>query len=113
MKRVLVVDDDPSLSALITEWLTAAGYAVENALDFATAKVRLSARQDILIVDVRLAAFNGLQLAILARSDDATMRIVVMTGWDDPVLRAEATAIGAVFLPKPFDEQELLRVVGE
>ena len=113
MKRALVVDDDPSLLALITEWLTAAGYAVESAGDFATAKQRLSGRQDLLVVDVRLKAFNGLQLAILARAGDAAMRIVVMTGWDDPVLRTEATSIGAVFLPKPFDEQQLLRVVEE
>ena len=113
MKRALVVDDDPSLSALIAEWLAAAGYAVETATDFATAKLRMSGHQDVLIVDVRLEAFNGLQLAILARSTDAAMRIVVMSGWDDPVLRADATSIGAVFLAKPFDEQQLLRVVGE
>ena len=67
----------------------------------------------MLLVDVRLGAFNGLQLAILARSSHATMRIVVMSGWDDPVMRAEATAIEAVFLPKPFDEQQLLREIGE
>ena len=113
MKRALVVDDDLGLLALMTRLLAAAGYAVETAANFTAAKQRLSERQDVLIVDVRLEEFNGLQLAIRAHSSDATMRIVVMSGWDDPVLRAEATSIGAVFLPKPFDEQQLLRLVEE
>ena len=113
MKRVLVVDDDLDLLALMTGLLAAAGYAVETAANFATAKLRMSRPKEVLIVDVRLEEFNGLQLAIQARSNDATMHIVVMSGWDDPVLRAEATSIGAVFLPKPFDRQQLLRAVGE
>ncbi len=113
MKSALIVDDDTSLTALIAQWLTAAGYAVETAAEFATAKLRLGSRRDVLIVDVRLGAYNGLQLAIQARSSDARMPIVVMSGWDDPMMRAEATSIGAVFLAKPFDEQQLLRVVGE
>ena len=112
MKRALVVDDDPGILTLISAWLEAAGYAVETAANFATAKLRVSRPKEVLIVDVRLEAFNGLQLAILARSSDSAMHIVVMSGWDDPVLQAEAASIGAVFLPKPFDEQQLLRAVG-
>jgi DNA-binding response OmpR family regulator len=113
MKRALVVDDNPDMSALIATWLAAAGYAVETAADFATAKRRMSRPMEVLIVDIRLEEFNGLQLALQARSNDPTMRIVVVSGWDDPVLRAEATSLGAVFLPKPFDRQELLRAVGD
>ena len=113
MKRALVVDDDPDIAALITKLLVAEGYAVETAANFAAAKLRMSQPKEVLIVDVRLKEFNGLQLAIQARSNDATMHIVVMSGWDDPVQRAEATSIGAVFLLKPFDRQQLLRAVGE
>jgi DNA-binding NtrC family response regulator len=111
MKRVLVVDDDPGVAALTSDCLEAAGYEVETAGSFADARLRISARYDVLIVDVRLEAFNGLQLAIQARASDPAMRIVVMTGWDDPVLREEAASIGAAFLPKPFDELQLLEVV--
>ena len=112
MKRVLVVDDDPGILALVTTWLETAGYDVETAGNFAAAKLHVGRPMEVLIVDVRLEAFNGLQLAILARSSDSTMRIVVMSGWDDPVLQAEAASIGAVFLPKPFNEQQLLRAAG-
>jgi DNA-binding NtrC family response regulator len=111
MKRVLVVDDDPGILALVATWLETAGYGVETAGNFASAKLHVSRPKEVLIVDVRLEAFNGLQLAILAHSSDSTMRIVVMSGWDDPVIQAEAASIGAVFLPKPFNEQQLLRAV--
>ena len=113
MKHALVVDDDPSLSKLVVEWMSAAGYAVESAANFGAAKLKINPRLDVLIVDVRLEAFNGLQLAIQARSIVPTMRIVVISGWDDAVVRAEATSIGAVFLSKPFNEEQLLRVIGE
>jgi DNA-binding response OmpR family regulator len=113
MKHALVVDDDAAFAGLVAAWLEAAGYAVETAVDFATAKRRVSGPKDVLIVDVRLEEYNGLQLAIQARSIDATIRIIVMSGWDDPVLRAQATAIGADFLLKPFDAEQLLRAVGD
>src|SRR5471032_1319307 len=79
MKRVLVVDDDPGILALVTTWLETAGYGVETAGNFAAAKLHVSRPKEVLIVDVRLEAFNGLQLAILAHSSDSTMRIVVMS----------------------------------
>jgi two-component system OmpR family response regulator len=111
MKRVLVVDDDPRISAVVTTWLELAGYAVETAGDFVAARLCLSRPKEILVVDVRLEQFNGLQLALQARSSDAAIHIVVMTGFDDPVLRGEAKAIGADFLLKPFDQPQLLRAV--
>ncbi len=40
------------------------------------------------------------------------MRIVVVSGWDDAVLRREAAACGASYLCKPLARTELLRTIG-
>ena len=64
---------------------------------------------DALITDVRLGAFNGLQLAVMARDMYPGIRLVVFSGFDDPVLRADAEQIGAVYLVKPVGSQDLLR----
>ena len=96
MKSALVVDDDKQVSSLVARWLSKAGYDVSTCEDFGAARERiLNDTPPILIVDVRLAGFNGLQLAILARQLHPETRIVVLSGWDDPVLRKEATACGA------------------
>ena len=65
-----------------------------------------------MITDVRLGAFNGLQLAILARAVRPDTRVVVFSGFDDPVLKEEARRIGAAYLVKPVSGQDLLIHVG-
>lgn len=111
MKRVLIVDDDRQVLDLVQRWLSAAGYKIETAADFAQATARLASGPDVLIVDVRLHEFNGIQLAVRARALHPQIRIVVMSAWDDPVLTKEAEAAGAVFLGKPFDEAQLLQAL--
>jgi DNA-binding response OmpR family regulator len=108
MKRVLVVDDDPHVSALAARWLEAAGYEVQTAATFSDAKTRIDEPLDLLVVDIRLREFNGLQLAAHARATQPGIRIVVVSGWTDPVLTKDAEAFGAVFLAKPFDETQLV-----
>jgi two-component system response regulator YesN len=109
-RSALVVDDDPQVAALVSRWLTAAGYLVTTTDDFEEAKRRVVGRTDlsVLVVDVRLGGFNGIYLAILARQQVPTVRIVVLSGWDDPVLRKEADACGAVYLCKPITANDLL-----
>ena len=64
---------------------------------------------DGLLTDVRLAEYNGLQIAILFRSMAASAPILVVSGHDDPVIRSEVRSIGgAVFLPKPVDIDDLV-----
>jgi FixJ family two-component response regulator len=60
-----------------------------------------------LIVDVRLGAYNGLQLAHLVRPRRPDVVVIAMSGYEDSVLRREAEQAGAVFLLKPFDADVL------
>ncbi len=109
MKSALVVDDDLAMLNLLGVWLEQQGYQITSLSDFHDANELLRTRQfTLLVTDVRLGGFNGLQLAIAARQADPDVRIIVISGWDDVTLSREAKACGATVLSKPFNEKALL-----
>jgi DNA-binding NtrC family response regulator len=111
-KLVLVVDDDRVLLSLMGNWLTAAGYSVVTCDSFEAGKQQLAeAAPAILLTDVRLGAFNGLQLVILAKERGPDIAAFVMSGFDDATLRREALARGAGYLSKPFSRDQVLAAV--
>src|SRR5262245_52793454 len=88
---ILVVEDDRPLLAGISEWLDNAGFDVWSASSFDAARAVLDrAVPDLLLTDIRLGAFNGLQLVIRARSVAPRLKAIVMTGYPDPVVLGEA-----------------------
>ncbi len=107
--RILIVDDDELYLEAMQELIAAAGYQprVANTFEEAQRAIR-ETRPDLLIVDVRLGPFNGLQL-IAARQ--RTIPAIVVTGFDDPVLRRDAVAAGAVYLVKPVLPDELYPLI--
>ena len=110
--RVFVVDDEPALAESLRLGLQNYGHDVEMSRSFEDARRRLLAETfDVLITDVRLGAFNGIQLAVIARGNNPTMRIVVFSGFDDPVLREEATALNATYLVKPVSAERMNQVI--
>ena len=112
-KHILVVDDDQDMLSIIEQWLTGAGYHVMACSEFHAAKDLLAhTTPDVLLTDVRLGAFNGLQLAIFAKVHEPTTLIMVMSAFDDPLLQEEAEDCGAVFLAKPFTRVEVLTALG-
>ena len=112
MALAFVVDDDRQISALVARWLSENGHAVQTYNEFEEAKRRIEVDMPtVLVVDVRLRGFNGIHLAILARQLNPDARIVVLSGFDDPVLWREAAGCGATYLLKPLKAAELLAAV--
>lgn len=112
-KSILLVDDERVLLEGLERALTAANVDVIAAPNFEDAHHYLrTGRFDVLITDVRLGAFNGLQLAGLARDLNPSMKILVFSGFDDVVLRQEAEKLGATYLTKPVTAKELLQLIG-
>jgi two-component system response regulator YesN len=111
---ILIVDDDLSLLDALERALKQDVKADVVALgSFADARRALHTdRFDVLITDVRLGAFNGLQLAVLARDQNPSIQLIVFSGFDDPVLRQEAERLGAVYLVKPVTSRQLLELIG-
>jgi two-component system response regulator YesN len=108
---ILVVDDDDVLREAIRRAFDENGeHRVLACGSFDAARNELHAAQyDVLLTDVRLGAFNGLQLAVLARDLNPDIDIIVFSGYDDPVLRQEAERLGATFFVKPVSALTLLQ----
>ena len=109
--RILIVDDDQAYLAGMKELLEVAGYEVFLAANFEDGKHVLRDRTpDLLIVDVRLGAFNGLQLI---STGQVQIPAIVVTGFDDTVLRADASVFGASYLVKPISPSALLALIDQ
>ena len=109
MPSLLIVDDDDDVLRPLTRYLASQGYEVTSYTEFESARQDIpTLRPDIVITDVRLGAFNGLQLAILARDVRPDARVLVFSGFDDPVLKEEARRIGATYLMKPVSGRTLV-----
>ena len=107
--RILVVEDDLPLLQAVERAFQEAGEDVVCAATFEDARAALRTESfDALLTDVRLGAFNGLQLAVIARDLHPDIRLIVYSGFNDPVLRAEAERVGATYLVKPIASSELL-----
>ena len=113
-QRVLVVDDEPSLLEAVKYAFERAGLDVVACRSFEDARARILTEEfDALVTDVRLGAFNGLQLAVIARNKAPDLGIIIFSGFDDPVLRAEATELGASYLVKPVSGERLVEELGK
>jgi DNA-binding response OmpR family regulator len=111
-QRVLVVEDQAALLEAVTMAFTRAGRDVVSCRTFEEAREHLlTGPFDALLTDVRLGAFNGLQLAVMARDRHPQMKIIVFSGFDDPVLREEARQLGASYVVKPVGAERLLELL--
>ena len=110
--RVLIVDDDVSLLDAMQRALRDSMRTVVACDSFEKARQMLKDQTfDALITDVRLGAFNGLQLAVIGRDTYPNIRLIVFSGFDDPVLRTEAEHVGATYIVKPVTGAKLLEIL--
>ncbi len=111
-RTVLVVEDDPDLSALLAVILSEAGYPVMTAGDGIEALERVAERlPGLVLLDMRMPRMNGWEFAreFRARHGRAAP-IVVVTAAENARLRAEE--IGAEgWLEKPFELDQVMNAV--
>jgi DNA-binding response OmpR family regulator len=112
-KKILVVDDDPELHALIGFALRREGYQVLEAHDaFEGLEVIEKEIVDLALLDVMMPKMDGLMMLSRLRKNHHDLPVIVMTALTTP-----ETAISALrdqacdFLAKPFDVQQLLSAV--
>jgi DNA-binding response OmpR family regulator len=109
VKRILVVDDEPTILAAVATRLRAEEFLVETAVDGPSAVATAAATEpDLVVLDVMLPGFDGLEvcrriqavrqtpvLMLTARSDETDMLVGLGIGADD-------------YLTKPFSMRELV-----
>jgi len=108
--RVLIIDDDRDLAAMLGEFLQREGYAVEahHGADAGVAALR-AAEPDLLILDVMLPERSGLDVLRELRLASSRLPVMMLTARGDPIDRILGLELGADdYLAKPFDPRELL-----
>jgi len=107
--RVLIVDDDPSIRAMLREYLLGHGYVVTEADSGVQMRQRIeSDLPDVVLLDIRLPGEDGLTLAKFLR-ERYDLGIIMVTASGDVIDRVVGLEVGADdYLPKPFDPRELL-----
>jgi DNA-binding NtrC family response regulator len=113
---VLVVDDEPLIRWSVSQSLADLGYSVEEASDAASAlKIVVASPEPFVVVvlDLRLPDMNDLSLLGTLRQLMPDAQVILMTAFGSPEIMADARALGAEVLLKPFDLSELGRLIVE
>ncbi len=103
-ETILVVEDEPTVRALIVEVLGTLGYAALEAVDGPEGLELLQSRRkiDLLITDIGLPGLNGRQIADAARLLRPELRILFMTGYAENAVMSGGLEPGMEMMAKPF-----------
>ncbi|MEU9338581.1 response regulator transcription factor [Streptomyces sp. NPDC048290] len=107
--RVLVVDDDPTVSEVVAGYLDRAGYTVDRAADGPAALARATAhRPDLVVLDLMLPGMDGLEVCRRLRAH-GPVPVIMLTARGDEEDRVLGLEIGADdYVTKPFSPRELV-----
>ena len=115
MKRILVVDDDPTVSEAVREILHPEGFAIDCPSDSRNALMdALRHAPDLVILDVNMPGMTGWEFCAILRRQSATREVPVLflTGRSEVKDRITAMQLGGSdFLAKPFGAGDLRRKV--
>ena len=116
-QRILMIEDDHRLAAMVREYLAQQGFAVTLAEDIAQGFAAMQRQPfDLVLLDLMLPDGNGLDacrriraLPANGKSTSPNVAIVMLTAKGDPMDRVIGLEIGADdYVPKPFEPRELL-----
>jgi two-component system, NtrC family, nitrogen regulation response regulator NtrX len=111
--RILVVDDEANIRALIDEILSEEGYSVTTAADAKQARdARKDNEYDLILLDIWMPDTDGISLLKEWSDNGSSGAVVMMSGHGTVDTAVEATRLGAVdFIEKPVSLAKLLRTV--
>jgi two-component system, chemotaxis family, chemotaxis protein CheY len=115
MKKILAVDDSPSIRQMVKLTLSKAGYEVTEANDGADGLRKAQANLvDMVVTDLNMPVMNGLGLIRELRKLSAYrgVPILFLTTESDPEMKKQAKAAGATgWITKPFQQDQLVAVI--
>ncbi|MDG3443825.1 response regulator transcription factor [Nitrospirillum amazonense] len=112
---ICVIDDDAEVRGSLESFLRSCGYAVRT---FASPDAFLTCdaadAAACLVLDVQLGDANGLDFQEQLLGSDSHLPVILISGHGDIPMTVRAMKAGAVtFLPKPFEEDDMLRAIAE
>jgi DNA-binding response OmpR family regulator len=115
MKRVLAVDDDPTILAIEEKVLRGEGYEVVSARDGETALALIREQHfDLLLLDIMMPGVDGFVVSRALRGDAKNRRtpvIFISSRSDAEASREGFRSGGCLYLNKPFSAVQLARLV--
>lgn len=113
--KILIVDDDPQATTLLSMLLSRRGYEVIAENDSGSAiKVAIESQPDLIILDLMMPDPDGFKVCRMMRADTRFIftPILIITALDDTDSRIVAYGAGADdYLMKPYDAEELALTV--
>ena len=111
--RVLVVDDDPNVGAMLRDLLTTLGYVVKNAVRGAEALLLVPVFEpNVVLLDLQMPGMSGIEVLDHLRRDHPGLPVIIVTGNEDEELARRTMRGGAFdYVSKPFAIEVLDRVV--
>jgi two-component system, OmpR family, phosphate regulon response regulator OmpR len=109
-ERILLIEDDPRLAVMVSDYLGEAGFRVTHAAN-GKSGLALHGRDafDAIVLDLMLPDVDGLEVCRQLRAEGAETPILMLTARGDAMDRVVGLEIGADdYLPKPFEPRELL-----
>jgi len=113
LARVLAVDDEPEVLAMLTEILTIAGYEVLTAAAAADALTLVqAAAPDAILLDIGMPGMDGLTALQQLRALKPNVPVIMLTGNTDEQVGRTTLRWGAFdYIAKPFESEHLVGVV--
>jgi two-component system chemotaxis response regulator CheY len=115
MKRIMTIDDSPSLRQMVALTLESAGYEVVEASDGRDAVAKLAGREfHLFLTDLNMPGMDGIELTRKLRTmpEYKFVPIVLLTTESQQEKKMQGKAAGATgWIVKPFQPQELLATV--
>ncbi len=113
-KLILLVEDDQAVSDMVGEFLLQNGFEVERAMDGQEALDKISAKQDLIILDLGLPKVSGMEVLKRIKQDEfkSAKPIIVLTGKSDSNTIFDAMEAGSYdYLIKPVKLEELISTI--
>lgn len=115
MSKILVIDDDVDICALLKRYLTKNGFEVTTAHSGAAARGELKkCVPDLVLCDFRLPDIDGLDMIQEVKRISPTSQIIIITGYSDVKMAVNVIKRGAFeYVTKPIHPEEILATINE
>lgn len=113
MPKILLIEDDVSFCKMLENFLVKKSYSVTTAFTAEEAKNKIKSQNfDLIITDLRLPNYDGIQLMSEFKSTYPSIPVILMTGYSDVNTAVKAIKNGAAdYISKPFNPEEVLLVI--
>jgi two-component system nitrogen regulation response regulator NtrX len=109
-KKILIIDDEPEICKMVTEFLFDAGYSASYALNGPDGLAQIKRDlPSLVLLDVGMPGMDGIEVMRLIREQFPSLPVVVLTGnWDPEIVKKMALLGISEYLTKPIHLETLL-----